>query len=154
MGPYAQSKLEAERRISALAEESGLRTTMLRPVTLYGEGDPGNVARLMRAIDRRRFVWIGKGENRKTLIYRDDAARACFLAAGRAAGPRVEVYNLAAGDFTMREIVDHIADALGRKRPAWHIPAPVALGMVRCAAPRGRAGQAWQTAAYSGKMAC
>ena len=50
--------------------------TILRMATLYGEGDPGNVARLMRAIDLGRFIWIGNGMNRKSLLHKEDAARA------------------------------------------------------------------------------
>jgi hypothetical protein len=40
--------------------------TILRLATLYGEGDPGNVGRLMRALDRGRFLWIGDGSNRNS----------------------------------------------------------------------------------------
>ena len=35
--------------------------TILRLATLYGEGDRGNVGRLMRTPDRGRFLWIGGG---------------------------------------------------------------------------------------------
>ena len=33
--------------------------TILRLATLYGEGDPGNIKRLIRTIDQGRFIWIG-----------------------------------------------------------------------------------------------
>ena len=55
--------------------------TILRLATLYGEGDPGNVGRLMRTLDRGRFLWIGDGSNRESLLYRGDAARACMAVA-------------------------------------------------------------------------
>ena len=79
-GAYAESKYEAEARLARVADESEMRLTILRPATLYGADDPGNVARLMRAIDRRRFVWIGGGENLKSLIHRNDVARAVVMA--------------------------------------------------------------------------
>jgi nucleoside-diphosphate-sugar epimerase len=128
-GPYAESKYEAERRVSELASQAGIRATILRPATLFGEGDPGNVARLMATIDRRRFVWIGAGANRKSLIYRDDAARGIVLASQRATGEAVEVYNLTGLSPTMREIVEEIAAALGKRTPARHVPAGLALGL-------------------------
>jgi nucleoside-diphosphate-sugar epimerase len=79
-GPYAESKLNAERCLIDLCQEKGVNLTILRLATLYGEGDPGNVARLIRAINRQRFVWVGKGENLKSLLHREDAARACIAA--------------------------------------------------------------------------
>ena len=61
--------------------------TILRLATLYGEGDPGNVGRLMRTLDRGRFLWIGDGSNRKSLLYRGDAANACMAVAERLSLP-------------------------------------------------------------------
>ena len=49
-GPYAESKYQAEQRAIEIAQQSSMALTILRLATLYGEGDPGNVARLMRAI--------------------------------------------------------------------------------------------------------
>src|ERR1035437_4290529 len=80
--PYALSKWRAARDAAEIARSHKLDMVILRLATLYGEGDPGNVGRLMRAIDRRRFVWLGNGSNRKRLVLRGDAATAC-LGAGR-----------------------------------------------------------------------
>ena len=92
--PYAVSKAAAERRAIAAVGESTVGLTILRLATLYGEGDPGNLQRLLSALERGRFVWIGPGTNQKTLMHVDDAARACVLALG-AGGAGVEVYNVA-----------------------------------------------------------
>ena len=85
VGPYALSKYNAELRAIEIARESGMALTILRLATLYGEGDPGNVGRLMRTLDRGRFLWIGDGRNRKSLLYKGDAARACMAVAERPA---------------------------------------------------------------------
>jgi nucleoside-diphosphate-sugar epimerase len=140
-GPYASSKFQAEARATRVAEAAGMGLTVLRLATVYGEGDPGNVARLMRAIDRGRFVWVGRGENRKSLIHRTDAARAC-LAALR--GPRQggRAYNVSGPPCTMREVVEGLAAALGRRPPRWGVPVPLARGGARLLArlaPFGRA---------------
>ena len=130
--PYAESKYQAEQLAAAAAQAAGMRLTVLRLATLYGEGDPGNVARLFRAVDRRRFVWIGDGSNQKSLIHRDDAARACIAAAIHPASG-VRTYNVAAPPCTMRQIVETIAKALARKLPTWHVPAGMAMNLSRVA---------------------
>lgn len=124
-GPYAASKLEAEKVARRIAEEAGLRLTILRMATIYGEGDPGNLSRLIRAIDRRRFLWIGDGSNRKSLIHRDDAARACVTALLSPLA-RESLFNVSAPPCAMREVVDAIAAALGRSVPRLRVPARAA----------------------------
>ena len=126
VGPYALSKYHAELRAIEIARESGMALTILRLATLYGEGDPGNVGRLMRALDRGRFLWIGDGSNRKSILYKGDAARACVAVAERPASG-INTYNVSAPACTMREIVDGIADALGKYPFPVRVPASLAL---------------------------
>ncbi|MEK6653833.1 MAG: NAD-dependent epimerase/dehydratase family protein, partial [Thermodesulfobacteriota bacterium] len=56
VGSYALSKYNAELRAIGIAREAGMALTILRLATLHGEGDPGNVGRLMRTLDRGRFL--------------------------------------------------------------------------------------------------
>ena len=130
VGPYALSKYNAELRAIEIARESGMALTVLRLATLYGEGDPGNVGRLMRTLDRGRFLWIGDGSNRKSLLYKGDAARACMAVAERPASG-INIYNVSAPACTMREIVDGIADALGKHPFSMRVPASPALLLSR-----------------------
>jgi nucleoside-diphosphate-sugar epimerase len=130
VGPYALSKYNAELRAIEIAQESGMALTILRLATLYGENDPGNVGRLMRTLDRGRFLWIGDGSNRKSLLYKGDAARACMAVAERPASG-INIYNVSAPACTMREIVDGIADALGKHPFFVRVPAPPALLLSR-----------------------
>ncbi|KAF0159682.1 MAG: NAD dependent epimerase/dehydratase family [Syntrophaceae bacterium] len=130
VGPYALSKYNAELRAIEIARESGMALTILRLATLYGEGDPGNVGRLMRTLDRGRFLWIGDGNNRKSLLYKGDAARVCMAVAERPASG-INIYNVSAPACTMREIVDGIADALGKHPFPVRVPAPLALLLSR-----------------------
>ncbi len=126
VGPYALSKYEAEQRAQDVAKKTGMGLTVLRLATLYGEGDPGNVGRLVRSLDRGRFIWIGAGKNRKSLLYKEDAARACLAVAARPASG-INIYNVSAPSCMMREIVEGIADALG-KRP-FPVVVPASLGL-------------------------
>jgi len=127
-GPYAQSKYHAEQRAIEIAEKSDMALTILRLATLYGEGDPGNVARLMRTIDHGRFIWIGNGSNRKSLLHSEDAARAC-LAVIQSPASGVMVYNVSAPPCTMREVVQGLAWALGKRIPPFGIPASWGRGI-------------------------
>ena len=143
-GPYAESKWRAEQRAVEIAEATGMRLTILRLATLYGEGDPGNVARLMRAIDRGRFIWVGDGSNHKSLLHREDAARACLVVLCAQQAEIVNIYNVSAPPCTMREVVEGLALALGRRVPRLRIPAWLALGLTGMTAGlvrgRGRLG--------------
>lgn len=125
-GPYAVSKYYGEQLATRIAQQSGMQLTILRPATVYGEEDPGNVARLMRRIDHHRFFWIGTGSNCKSLIHRDDVARACEMVV-RTPIPGTNVFNVSAPAYAMREVVAELADALERRIPRWHMPATPAL---------------------------
>lgn len=121
-GFYAQSKYESESAAGGICEKSGIDLTVLRLATVIGEGDGGNVSRLIKAIDRKRFYWIGKGENRKSLVYKEDVARACLsvLTSERYGGG---TYNVSAPAEPMKNIVSFIERALGKKVLPLRIPA-------------------------------
>lgn len=119
---YAMSKLLGEQRAIELMKNSQCSLGILRLATIYGEGDRGNVSKLISALDKRRFIWLGDGLNRKSLIYKEDAARAC-LCALEDINPGVNIFNISAQPVTMREIVLAICEALGRPVPHFVIPA-------------------------------
>jgi len=125
-GPYATSKWRGE-LIAAERAKGRASLTILRFATIYGEGDRGNVARLIGAIDRGHFIWPGSGLNRKCLIFKEDAARAC-LKALECPSPGTEIFNVSAEPATVKEIVSAICQALGRPVPGLRIP-PVLLNV-------------------------
>lgn len=143
LSPYARSKWEAEQRAADAASAHGMNVTILRLATLYGEEDPGNIRRLVQLIHRRRFVWVGDGTNRKSLLHRADAARACLEVLRRPASG-IRIYNVAAPPCTMYDVVAGIAAALGRGTPRLRVPAAVvsrAAGVIgSLAGGRGRLG--------------
>jgi nucleoside-diphosphate-sugar epimerase len=96
----------------------------------------GNYRRLVEAIDKGRFVPIGPGTSRRTLIFEDDLASAisCAVAHDLAAG---RTFNVSDGRFhEVREILAEIAGALDRPLPRWRVPlaaarvAAAAVGMI------------------------
>jgi len=129
-GFYALSKYNAELRAIDIAQKSGMALTIFRLATLFGEDDPGNVRRLIHTLHKGRFFWIGDGSNRKSLLYKGDAARACLAVTQRPASG-VNIFNVSAPSCTMQEIVDGIGDALGKHPIPFRIPASLALLLSR-----------------------
>lgn len=121
---YAESKLEAENVSIDICKKNSLPLTILRLAPVIGEENTGNVARLVNAIDRGRFVWIGKGENLKTLIYKKDVARAVFQVLKdkkKDKKDEIEIFNLAALPITMKEFVGEIEKQLNKSVPKFYI---------------------------------
>jgi nucleoside-diphosphate-sugar epimerase len=125
--PYAQSKLAAERLVLEAADGAGRHVgVVLRLAAVYGGGVKGHYRRLVTALARHRFVALGRGRNRRTLVYDRDAARAVLLAIDHpsAAG---NIFNVTDGQLhSVAQIVGEICDAIGRRPPRVHMPlAPV-----------------------------
>jgi nucleoside-diphosphate-sugar epimerase len=120
-GIYARSKLESEKAAREVCEKNGVPLTILRLATVIGENDRGNTARLIETIDRRLFVWIGKGENYKSLVYKNDVAKACLSVLLKKTHA-TEIFNVTAEPVSMKEIVSEIALRLNRKIPKIYIP--------------------------------
>ena len=132
---YARSKRDAEAIVLAArrpCDEAPLGV-VLRLAAVYGPRMRGNYRSLVEWMQRGLFVPIGCGSNRRTLVHEDDVAAAALLAAQHdAAGGRI--FNVTDGSVhTLREILQAIADPLGRKAPRYHIPLRVARPAARTA---------------------
>ncbi|MDQ3323109.1 MAG: SDR family NAD(P)-dependent oxidoreductase [Acidobacteriota bacterium] len=118
---YAESKLAAEKAALDICAANNVSLTILRLSPVIGEGNAGNVARLIETVDKKRFVWVGKGKNLKSMIYKKDAARACVkVLKEKRAG--IEIFNLAGKPIRMSEFVECIGESLERKIPKINIP--------------------------------
>ncbi len=89
---------------------------------MYGSRIKGNYERLTHALARHRFIPIGSGLNRRTLVYDKDVGRAAALAVSHPAAAG-RVFNVTDGGFhTLNEIIGSICAALGRKPPRLSMP--------------------------------
>jgi nucleoside-diphosphate-sugar epimerase len=78
----------------------------------------------VRWLRRGVFLPVGRGVNRRTLVYEEDVASAALLAAVHAAAAG-RIYNVTDGEVhTFREIAAVICDVLDRRPPSWHVPIP------------------------------
>jgi nucleoside-diphosphate-sugar epimerase len=124
---YARSKLAAEQIVLNARKIDGEPLgTVLRLGAVYGARTKGNYVRMVHALARNRFIPIGNGLNRRTLVYDKDVAVAAVLALEHPAAAG-RVYNVTDGTFhTMNEIISAICRSLGRKPPHFSLPvAPV-----------------------------
>jgi len=120
---YAGTKLAAERIVlEAKSAEGGWLGTVLRFGAVYGTRIKGNYQRLLQSLARGRFVPIGNGRNRRTLVYDRDVARAAVLAVAHPAAAG-QMFNVTDGRFhTLKEIIASMSLALGRTPPRYSLP--------------------------------
>lgn len=124
---YSESKLAAESAALAVHRAGTLDVSVLRLSAVYGPGIKGNYWRLLRALAVGRFVPLGSGLSRRSLVYESDAA-AAFVQALRHPAAAGRVYNVSDGSpHQLREIVRSMCDALGRREPSLRIPVAPAL---------------------------
>jgi UDP-glucose 4-epimerase len=117
---YTKTKCEAEEFVLGNASDIAV---VLRLAAVYGPRVKGNYAQLVLALQRGRFLPIGSGSNRRTLVYDEDVAAAALLVAKHpdAVG---RIYNITDGRIsTFNEIVTAICSALGKRPPRLHLPA-------------------------------
>ena len=114
---YASSKLEAER---ALAERE-LAVTILRPTLVYGPGNPGNLLRLLRWIERGWPLPLASVANRRSLTYVGNLVSAIVELVQRPQSGAFIVCDQA--PISTPELVSRLA--AGLNRPARLYPFPV-----------------------------
>jgi nucleoside-diphosphate-sugar epimerase len=124
-GGYAKSKVLGEKAVTNICEAAHIDLTILRPVSVVGEGDPGNVGRLIRAIDRGRFIWVGDGQNLKSLLYVEDLARA--VVTSMTVKDSGSIYNVVGGTISVDALVSEISQHLGKDLPRVRVPRFLAM---------------------------
>jgi UDP-glucose 4-epimerase len=127
--PYAETKFQAEEIIrNARTSDGRAIGVVLRLAAVYGSRIKGNYRSLVKALARHRFLPIGDGTSRRTLVHDHDVGRAIVRALEHPAAAG-RTYNVTDGGVhTTDEIVAAICRALGRPVPRWHVPAPFAFG--------------------------
>jgi uncharacterized protein YbjT (DUF2867 family) len=115
---YHRTKWEAEE----LVRQSGIPYTILRPSLIYGSGDKFTL-RLSEMLRRSPVMpIIGSGQSRVQPIYIDDVV-SCMVKAVTGDAFLNEIYEIGGPDqLTYKEVTTVIAETMGLKRPAVHVP--------------------------------
>ncbi len=80
LSPYGKSKLAAEMVAVQWAQGSDDRHCLImRPTVVFGPESTANMYSLIRQIDRKRFLLIGKGSHVKSLAYVDNVVAATMF---------------------------------------------------------------------------
>jgi nucleoside-diphosphate-sugar epimerase len=120
--PYGLTKGLAEATVIA-ANGSGLETVVGRPRFIWGKGDTSLMPKLVEAIRRGRFVWIGGGRYLTSTCHIENVVEGALLAAER--GRPGEVYFLTDGApvefraFVTKMLATQGVDPGARSVPLW-----------------------------------
>ncbi len=116
LSPYGASKLEAEHQLRELSLRRNFHLVILRPTTLYGPFDRGNIGKLYQAISRRRYVRLVPAAHRKSLLAAE-AGAAAVLAAIQLSGPPSHTILADPEPYSFGDIENAIASAAGVRLP-------------------------------------
>ncbi len=137
---YQQTKYEGELALWEVARQ-GLEATVVRPMGIYGPGDPGRFLMLFRAVRRGRFLMFGDGETFYHPCYIDNLTDAFELAAEH---PKAVGETYLVGDdryVSLNELVAAVATSLGQRVRIVHLPfAPLWAAAAACEAVCGPLG--------------
>jgi len=108
---YGKTKLEAENILIKAYQKYNLPIIILRLTSVYGTYDHGNLPLLFKVIKKHLSFMVSNGDNRKTMLYIDDAIQAAILAATeeKANG---EIFNIGENHYSFNYILNTIEKVL------------------------------------------
>ncbi|MGB3977192.1 MAG: NAD-dependent epimerase/dehydratase family protein [bacterium] len=127
---YEITKLDGEERVLAAARD-GFGAVIVRPGWVYGPGDTRTL-KLFRMIARRKFMIIGKAQNKQHPVFIDDVVDGIILAA-QTNNIEGRVYHLCGPDVpTVNDLCEIVAAAAGVtifpfRPPLWAVRTPAKL---------------------------
>jgi nucleoside-diphosphate-sugar epimerase len=131
---YQQTKYDGELALWEVARQ-GLEATVIRPMGIYGPGDPGRFLMLFRAVRRGYFLMFGDGETFYHPCYIDNLVDAFELAAEH---PKAVGETYLIGDdryVSLNELVREVAASLGQTVRIVRLPfAPLRAAATVCEA--------------------
>ncbi len=121
---YGKSILEAENVLRRWYEndQNGKSLIILRPTVIFGPGNRGNVYNLLKQISSKRFMMVGKGNNKKSMAYVENVAGFivhCIYANYK----KYHLFNyIDKPDLSTKELVANAEQAIGQKILPIRIP--------------------------------
>ncbi|MEO8029812.1 MAG: NAD-dependent epimerase/dehydratase family protein [Gemmatimonadota bacterium] len=122
---YGRSKLLAESAIVNALSGTAADYCILRPPLVYGPGNPGNMARLLRLVESGRRLPLAGINNRRSFLYVGNLVT-LIAETLDAAGASRRVFTVADREVvSTTELVELIASVSGRKLRLFHLPRSV-----------------------------
>lgn len=123
--PYAQSKLEAEAGLLALAKTTGLEVVIIRPVLAYGPGVKGNFRTMIKWIEKGIPLPFASIQNRRSLVSVDNLVDLIVTCVDHPAAAN-QIFLVSDGeDLSTPDLLRRTARALGK--PARIFPFPTSM---------------------------
>jgi len=113
--PYAVSKWEAEQGLRALASETDLEVTVVRPPLVYGPGVKGNLLRLLAIVDRETWLPLASVRNARSLIGLRNLVDVLIQCATNPMAANQTLLVSDGEDLSTPELVRRLARVLGRR---------------------------------------
>lgn len=123
--PYGRSKLQAEEGLIELCKGSQMTWTILRPTLVYGAGNPGNMGRLLKLVNKGLLLPFGAFKNQRSLLYVGNLVDAIITCIDYP-NAKNQIFVLSDGeDLSTPDLIKKIAKSLGK--PANLLPIPPSL---------------------------
>ena len=128
---YGKSKLNAERIHEDWVNAHPTRRLVIcRPGVVYGSGDPGNILRMIHAIQRGMFAYPGHPDIHKSYAYIEGLLDSLEFTIRRS--ERLIRYNyVETPTETLSALITHICDLLDKRKPVLSIPKWILLPLAR-----------------------
>lgn len=125
--PYAQSKLEAEFGLQAIAEDTEMEVISIRPPLVYGPNAPGNFNSLVQWVHKGLPLPLGSIHNKRSLVALDNLVDLIITCVDHPAAAN-QVFLAGDGhDVSTTELLRGVGQAMGK--PARLIPVPAGMLM-------------------------
>lgn len=111
--PYALSKIQAEEFLTEWCNKHGVTLSIIRPSLIAGPNPPGNLGAMIKGIKTGRYLSIGKGKARKSVLMVEDIARLVPLLVEKGG-----IYNVCDDEQpSFRQLESVICTQLNKKLP-------------------------------------
>lgn len=118
----ADVKIDIENLAWDYDRRHGVDATALRLGMIYGPRDPLNLPKMISALRRGKFAFIGSRDHIVPIVHVSDVVQAMLLA-GRAPTSRGRAYHITDGSrVTIGEFVDHLSTLIGCPLPSKVLP--------------------------------
>ena len=111
--PYALSKIQAEEFLTEWCNKHGVILSIIRPSLIAGPNPPGNLGAMIKGIKTARYLSIGGGNARKSVLMVEDIAHLVPILVKRGG-----IYNVCDDEQpSFRQLETVICTQLGKKLP-------------------------------------
>jgi len=120
---YGESKLAAEKVIQKWCDEDNSRCgVIIRPTVIFGPNNYANVYNLIDKIYKKKFIFVGKGDNVKSVAYVENLVDATIFLIDKLR-PGIQVFNYSdEPQMTIAQTVDVITTNLPYGVPKIRLP--------------------------------